>query len=569
MNIRTSVSKTSRETGSRQRERSEIRARYDLVIIGGGISGATLLWDAALRGVPALLLEKNDYASGTSQATSKLIHGGLRYLKNGELRLVRESLRERRVLATIAPHAVRPEPFLYPIYRTSKVGRFMMGVALRVYDLLGFDRNRGLSPELKLPRARFLNRKQTIQAEPGIHTDGLIGAYIYYDYANVNPERLCAEFILSARQRGAHARNYSPVEKVRREPNGLYRITIRDSATGRLHTTLARTVVNAAGPWADYLDRKVTGRIEKNLIRSKGIHLVTRQINREHTVVLFRPDGTHMFIIPWRGKSILGTTDTQFHQHPDRMRVTEADARAVIADVNRMYPAARLSIEDVEYFYGGLRPLVEDGAASGTYNASRKQEILDHAESGYPGFYTVIGGKYTTSRLLAEKTMDLVSRYLPGKFGPCRTDREPLPAGNFRNQDELIARLKHEFPELPEEPIRTLSDRYGANARMILVNMRPGPKHRNNSVESQNAWQLKNGETYYPEEIDYVIQREDIHTIEDLYFRRAGLGTIGPVPESLNKLIVHRMGLLCGWTRKQMQWARQSIRNRYQLAPAR
>ncbi|MBI3396168.1 MAG: glycerol-3-phosphate dehydrogenase/oxidase, partial [Spirochaetia bacterium] len=351
---------------------------YDLIVIGGGITGATILWDAALRGMKAVLLERNDYASGTTQATSKLIHGGLRYLKNGEFGLVRESLRERRTLAHIAPHALRPEAFLMPLYKKGTPGSFLMGTALKLYDLLSFDRNRGISDDLKLPASRYLNRTETLAEEPGILAKDLKGAFVYYDYANVNPERLCSEFIFSARAMGARARNYTEATGIVHQTDSGYAVAVRDRQTGERATITGRSVVNAGGPWADYIEDMVSGSNHHKLRRSRGIHAVTKRIVHDKTVVLFREDKTHLFLIPWRNRTIIGTTDATYDGHPDGLRVTKSDVQDLIGGVNRLFGGHRLGMEDVFYSYAGLRPLVEETSSGSTYNASRKTEIHHH-----------------------------------------------------------------------------------------------------------------------------------------------------------------------------------------------
>lgn len=539
---------------------------FDLMIVGGGITGASILRDASLRGLNAILLERGDYASGTTQATSKLIHGGLRYLKNGEIGLVRQSLRERRILATIAPHALRPESFLFPIYRDRGVGRLAMGTALTAYDLLGFDRNRGVDLEHRLPGTRFLDAATTLAEEPGLDFRKLSGSCIYYDYANLNPERLCVELILAARERGAIARNYTEVRSITRRTDGDYEARVNDRRSGQRGMIRSRSVINAGGPWADYLERLVTGRIDKTITRSKGIHVVTRRFVREKTVVLMKPDRTHIFIIPWRGRSLIGTTDTAFSDHPDQMRVTARDVQTVLEDINGLFPGANLDAqEDVEYFYGGLRPLLAGETGKSSYDTSRRTEILHHARdrktgsAGFAGFFTVLGGKYTTSRHLAQDVVDQVCDYLPGDFGESRSATTPLPAGEFSTLTELVETLERKFPNTDHRKVHVLAGRYGAIAGRILA-ANSGPR-----TESGEVYRLGNGEVYYPEEIDYLVRNEDIELASDLFFRRSGIGTIGPAPETVTRNIIDRMGRSLNWGRREKKSALQEVVNRYRV----
>ncbi len=534
--------------------------RFDLLIIGGGISGACLLWDATLRGLRAVLIEKNDYASGTTQATSKLIHGGLRYLKNGEFRLVRESLRERRTLAAIAPHAVRPEAFLVPIYHKRGTPGWMMGLALRIYGWLSWDRNRGLMDGLRLPGARWLDRDAALAEEPALDPRGLKGAYLYYDYANLNPERLAVEFILSAIERGAIARNYLRAGAVTRDASGDFRVAVRDELSGESTAIRARTVVNAGGPWADYLEEALTGKVERALVRSKGIHLVTRKIIRDKTVVGIKPDGAHLFLIPWRGRTLIGTTDTEYRDHPDRLTVSAAEAARVLEDVNAMFPDACLSLADIDYFYGGLRPLVEDARNQSSYNASRKMEIVDHAAAGFSGFFTVLGGKYTTSRALAEKTIDRVCASLNQPERKCTTAVTPLLGGGFSSSAELCETLSREFPHAPVRKINTLAARYGAIARRILAD----ESERARADDACLA--ISEEEVFYLDEIRHLILHEGVERIGDLLFRRSGIGTAGPVGETVLQRLVEYCGDLLGWSRAERKAEREATHARYRLA---
>lgn len=558
---RTDIQAKSRSERVKRRSLDRLSAdRFDVLIIGGGISGACLLWDAALRGLRAALIEKNDYASGTTQATSKLIHGGLRYLKNGEFGLVRESLRERRTLAAIAPHAVRPEAFLVPIYRGRGTPRWMMGLALSIYDWLAWDRNRGLKDGQRLPGSRWLDRDAALAEEPALDPRGLKGAYLYYDYANLNPERLAVEFILSATERGAIARNYLRAGAVTRDESGDFLVAVRDELSGESAAIRARTVVNAGGPWADYLEAELTGKVERALVRSKGIHLVTRKIIRDKTVVGIKPDGAHLFLIPWRGRTLIGTTDTEYRDHPDRLTVSAAEAERVLEDVNAMFPDACLSLADVDYFYGGLRPLVEDSGRNSSYNASRKMEIVDHARTGFPGFFTVLGGKYTTSRALAEKTIDRVCQALGRPGLPCQSASTPLLGGGYESPAALAQTLSGEFPDAPVRKISALVARYGAVARRILAESSE-PLRRDESCVV-----VSEEEVFYLDEIRYLILREGVERIGDLLFRRSGIGTAGPLSETALQRLVEFCGDILGWSRAERKAEREAALSRYRLA---
>lgn len=274
-----------------------LKSEYDIIIVGGGITGANVLWDATLRGYNCLLVEKNDYASGTSQATSKLIHGGLRYLKNLEFGLVRESLSERRYLAKISPHAVRPMGFIIPI--RSWFQRIQLFLGMELYNALSFDRNQEIDADVKLPRYRWNSLGETIYKVLGLDRKSLKGCFQYYDYANPNPEKHTTEFILSAKEKGAHAFNYLSVTTLRKQNSGGYTVGLTDTLTGKKVLVSSKVVVNSAGPWADVIESMTGVTAEKNWSAPKEFmqwFVIYVEMN-----VLFCPKGMALIFLSFLG----------------------------------------------------------------------------------------------------------------------------------------------------------------------------------------------------------------------------------------------------------------------------
>ncbi|NBU99022.1 MAG: glycerol-3-phosphate dehydrogenase/oxidase, partial [Spirochaetia bacterium] len=437
---------------------------YDVIVIGGGITGAFILWDSVLRGLDPILIEQNDYASGTSCATSKLIHGGLRYLKNAEFSLVRESLVERRILAYLTPHSIKPLGFIMPIYDFKN--QLLMKAGLTLYDLLSFDRNKLLGDDSKIPSYKYLNKEKTILEDPNIPRDHLQGSVLYYDYANENPERHTCDFIFSAKKKGAKAFNYSKVKNIE-YLNNIYSLTVIDKLSSKEFIIKTRTVVNSAGPWADTIDNLALHRNESNLIRSKGIHIITRNISQRYCSIRITKSKKHLFVIPWRGKTIIGTTDTVYNGSPDEFKVSGEDIQDLIEEINE-YLNFKIEPRDVYYYYGGMRPLVDDSTDSlNTYNVSRKNEISNHKHSGRPGFITALGGKYTTSRMLAEKATDQVCETL-GKGKICLTKSVKPDSGMYSDIPTLIRDLKNQNPWISEEKVFNLVTKYGSIAKEII-----------------------------------------------------------------------------------------------------
>ncbi|GBF51892.1 glycerol-3-phosphate oxidase [Leptospira ryugenii] len=530
---------------------SNINREYDIIIVGGGITGANILWDATLRGYRCLLLEKSDYASGTSQATSKLIHGGLRYLKNLEFSLVRESLRERRILAKITPHAMRPMGFLIPI--RSLYAKLILWAGMFLYNLFSFDRNEEILDEVKIPRYIWNSFEETIYKSPNIHPKNVIGSFQYYDYLNVNPERHTCEFIFSAKKKGAHAYNYAKVSSISKTFSGkAYQVKIDDSISGETIYTQTKVLINSAGPWADYIDALAGIPTDTKIIRSKGIHAVVRNICDKECVVAQKRDGSHLFVIPWRNRTIIGTTDVRYDQHPDQFSVTEKDLQELIDDINYAYGFSNLTLNDIVYFYGGLRPLVEDtNHKDETYSASRKAEIFHYNKDGYPGVFAALGGKYTTSRSVAEKIVNQIDIYFGYTDKVCKTKDELLIGAYQKPRLELIRELQAKFPKVSGRKIEILTFRYGTIAEKMLA--KPG----------KYEIPLANGEIFFEEEIDYLCEEEEIIKASDLFFRRSGIGTVGRLGREQLNIVIDHLAKKLSWDQKRKKEEMAEIEKRY------
>src|SRR5215475_6865230 len=315
------------------------------------MAGAGAARDLALRGLSVALVEKGDFASATTSQSSKLIHGGLRYLELFDFGLVRESLRERQLLGRLAPHLVRPLPFLVPIYGNSSRGTIKVRIGLTLYDWLTPGPNR--------ERYRVLKAVDALSLEPGIQPEDLRGAGYYFDDLLLYPERLCLENVLSACRHGARAFNYAQVEEVRRDAQGApTAVSVRDLLTGGVVTLRARVIVNASGPWVDDF-RALAGVRERGthiLRRTKGIHCLLPRIT-ERAIYHSTSDDRMIFVIPWREFSLVGTTDTDFDGDLDRVHATRDEVTYLLGEVRKAVPDPRVALEQVAYTYAGVRPL--------------------------------------------------------------------------------------------------------------------------------------------------------------------------------------------------------------------
>jgi glycerol-3-phosphate dehydrogenase len=405
-------SRNQKTPQKRARTLSEFSEKaVDVLVIGGGIVGAGVARDAALRGLSTLLLDQSDFASGTSSRSSRLLHGGMRYLAQGRIGLVREASLEKRVVGQIAPHLAQPLAFIFPGRKGTAWPRWKLAIGAKLYDVLCGMRNFG--------RSRMLSCSRTLELLPGLSTQGLTGSVRYYD-ALTNDARLVLDTIRSASHHGAAAFNYVRLSAAAVEGD-CWRCELLDSDTEQAHVLRARAVVNASGPWSDRIPQAKT-----SLRLTKGVHLV---VDRDRLPV---PDAVVMaegerilFAIPWGERIILGTTDTDYNGPLDNPMCDDADAKYVLDVVNEAFPGAQLSNADVISTWAGLRPLVADPNGNPS-DISRRHEV----KMSHPGWWDVTGGKLTTYRLMAEETVDAVARYVGKAEAKCKTAALPLLDGN-------------------------------------------------------------------------------------------------------------------------------------------
>jgi len=501
---------------------------FDLIIVGGGITGAAVAYDAAGRGFSVALLEKKDYGWATSAATSKLIHGGLRYLQNLELGLVRESLRERLILENIAPNLVYPIPFLVPGYGDAKRNKWLLRAGLTLYDLLSFDRNKTWDAGKYIPHHAWLSRDEIINLEPEVRAEGMTGGSIYHDCQSLYPERLTLAFIKSAIKNGAKTANYAKVvDFLFSKENKVEGVRVEDQLTGMQTDIKGSLVINCGGPWADIIRNLADKSGGKHQIkRSEGIHILTKKFKTRHAVVMWTPSGRHFFTIPWRGCQLTGTTDMDYEGNPDDYQVSKKSIKGLIQDTNDSIGDGHLSYSDVTHAWGGLRPLVDD-QTEGTYESSRKYEIYDNSTDGMDGLITVEGGKYTTSRHLAESVLKMVENKLHRTPKTAITDKMFLAGCEIKNMTEFMTELKTAYPDFSPETLHFLGANYGTEASKLLDISRQHPEYGEMICEDGQILAS----------VIYAVRNESARTLEDIVMRRTGVGNIGhPGQDRLEKI---------------------------------
>lgn len=400
------------------------QAPLDLLILGGGIVGAGLARDAAMRGLKVGLVEQHDFAFGTSSRSSRLLHGGLRYLAQGRVGLVRESSVEKKIIHHIAPHLAEPLPFIFPTYRGNRNWvLWQLKIGVKIYDLLCGGRNLGQST--------WLNPRAVLEKVPALAPTNLNGAVRYFD-GFTNDARLTLDTLRSADRSGASLVNYCRFQDARRSQAEMWECEIEDRLAGRKFKVRARAVVNATGPWADGLPHS---RVKLRL--TKGIHLVVERAKVPVPETVVMTEGKRiLFAIPWGGRTILGTTDTDYDGPLDDVTADASDVSYVLQITNQFFPDANLAARDVISTWAGLRPLLADPNGKPS-DISRSHEITNPE----PGWWDVTGGKLTTYRLMAEQALDQIVKKLapPGHFRDCRTATEPLlPAAETQNVSSIV-----------------------------------------------------------------------------------------------------------------------------------
>ena len=404
----------------------------DVVVVGGGITGAGVARDASLRGLRVALFEQTDFGSGTSSRSSRLVHGGVRYLEHGHLHLVLESSRERRRLLRIAPHLVRPLAFTWPVYAGARIPQWKLSAGLALYDALALFRN--VAPH------RRLAPDDVLRVEPRLRTDALRGGARYYDAA-ADDVRLVLANIVGAAGQGSLVLNYAQVQGVNRDAQGCYVLDVLDRLTQRAHRVRSRAVVFALGPWSDDVSQLIGDEVPKaGVVASLGAHIAVdrSRVGNAGALTLLAPvDGRVFFVVPAEDLAIVTTTESPTQESPDNARAGRADVQYLLSAVNHYFPSARLTPPDVVSAWAGVRPLAAPNAKGELTSASREHTIAE----AQPGLYIVTGGKLTTYRAMAEEVVDRVAKPLLARFRRAVTQRVPLPGGDVQDAGDAIKAL--------------------------------------------------------------------------------------------------------------------------------
>jgi glycerol-3-phosphate dehydrogenase len=522
---------------------SEI-ASVDLAIIGGGINGAGLAAQAAFSGLSVALFEKGDFASGTSSKSTKLIHGGIRYLEQGRFSLVFEGLHERKRLIESAPHLVHPISFLLPSYKGDKIPAWKLKIGLWLYDLLAGSKN--------IAHHRWFSPAEALKNAPLLNPDGLMGCGLYYD-AQVNDARLVLENIIAAEKAGAHCFNYCQVTRIEKTKGGI-RVFYHDDRSDEAGVVAASCLVNASGPWAGQTAKLISDNAHPLVRPTRGTHIVVPQILSERAVLITtQKDNRVIFVIPWRGYSLVGTTDLDDPENPDKVHPTEEEIFYLLREASRIFPKSSWDRKQVVAAFAGLRPLAwsDGGHAS---DVSREDKLLSDGN-----ILTIVGGKLTTYHAMAEKALVRVKKILKNDAGhgsPLRLPGTPDKPWNLFLKDETSEWVSKY--DLKEDQVFHLAELYGQKAEEVLALLGKDPSLYGD-LHSERPEVLA--------QVAYAVQKEKALHLEDVMLRRLEIGYSpqrwGEAAEKASRLMA---GLL-SWDEKTRQMELDRYRERLYPVP--
>jgi len=520
---------------------------YDVLVVGGGIHGLACAYEAASRGLRVALVEASDFGSGASFNHQKTVHGGLRSLGSGHLGRARESIRERRALARIAPWFLRPLPFLLGTYRSVVKGRLALRAAFKVDGWLGRTRNEGLEPELHLPKARLVSKAATLRLFAGIRPDGLTGGAQWYDYQMVEADRLTLAFAAAGDRAGADLANYVEAVEALREGDRIAGMIVVDRLTNRRLEIKARATVNAAGARAGEVMRLVG--VSRPFPLLRAINLVTSKPASDMALAAPAPGGRMLTLVPWRGRAIVGTGQTPQLVEPGDLGVSAAEIEAFIIDANAAFPALKLTRNDVTLVHRGIVPATAETGR--TPDLKSTSEILDHGN----GAFSVIGVKFTTARATAQRAIGMVARQLGRHLPPSKTAIVPLPGAAIADHEALAIETARDLHmEVPLPAIRHLIALYAESAAAIIRLVHDHP---------ELAEPLGPGTDTIKAEVVYTIRHEMAIKLIDVLVRRTGAGSGGQPAAGVIEAAAHIAQNELKWDGTRVAQEIESVRQFY------
>ncbi|MDJ0795267.1 MAG: glycerol-3-phosphate dehydrogenase/oxidase [Calothrix sp. MO_167.B12] len=532
---------------------------YDLLIVGGGIYGACIAWEASLRGLSVALVEKADFGAATSANSLKIIHGGLRYLQNADFKRMRESIRERTTLMRIAPHLIHPLPVLIPTYGHGMKGKEALRLAMGINDIISCDRNQIKDPQKHIPNGWVISQQECQQLLPGIPYQGLTGGAIFHDAQVYNSERLTISFLHSAVKKGANIANYVQATGFLQIGNRISGITAQDSLSGNQFEIRARMVVNTSGPWINrVLDLVEESRERSQVALARAMNLVIRRpLSPDYAVGISNRNSNSatnkgnrlLFMAPWRGHTLIGTDYTIWDGKLDEFQISESEIQGFLTEINQAYPSAKLTRDDVSFVHGGLLPRIGVDPKNGEPILAKHYQICEHRSAA--GLISVVGVKYTTARDVAQKVVDRVFQSWGQKPPQSLSSVTPIHGGEIDNFAEFLQNAIAKKPhELSEGNIHSLVYNHGSAYPQVL-------KYLNNQFESDKAPVDKY--SMLKAEVLHALREEMAQKLSDVIFRRTELSSVGYPGDEVLQVCVKTIATELGWSYTKIQQELQEV----------
>lgn len=545
---------------------------YDLVIVGGGIFGVCIAWDAVLRGLSVALVERGDFAHASSANCFKMVHGGIRYLQHADLHRIRESSNDRNALLRIAPHLVTPLPFVVPTYGHGKRGKEILRAGLAAYNLITFDRNRDITdPQRRIPPGFVLTRSECLELFPGVKKERLTGGVVFYDAQMYSPARLAVSYLKSAVEAGAHAVNYVETTGFIQKKNRVCGIRVRDLLGMSEIDVRGRMVVNAAGPWASSLLKTALGfqLTPEPMFSRDAFFLVRGRLNKTYALALesttkdadaiLSRGHRHLFLVPWRDYTLIGVWHRVHKGEPSRVTLSTEDLEKFIEEINAAYPDIAVTLQDVCMWHAGLILFGDDDDSGSSLSYGKRSQFIDHSKiHGTDGILTIIGVRYTTARSAAEGVVDLICRRLGRKPRASTTAVTPVYGGQIEKFEVLLRDAIAQAPfGLNSKVMTALVHNYGARYGDVLEYAAQTPALR----------QMLGSSGVVKAEVVYAVRAEMAQKLTDVVFRRTNLGT-GEYPgDSVLQACAVTMASELGWNRQRLLREIEEVRSAFPHIP--
>ena len=533
---------------------------FDVVVVGGGIFGISLTWEAASRGLSVALVERDDFCGATSANSYKMVHGGIRYMQHADFPRIRESCRERSSLLRVAPHLVRPLPILVPTYRSLMKSRLAMRTAMGIYDVVTADRNRGISdPINRIPPGRLMSRSECLELYPDLEEEGFTGGALFHDGQMYNPTRLALSFLRSAVDAGAQCANYVEATGLLREGDRVTGVQVRDRLGDERFDVRGKVVINAAGPWAQHVLGDVRLNPQPTFSRDAAfvvpekripdVALAVQGATKDPDAVLSRGE-RHLFIVPWRHYTLVGVWHVVWERDPDEVNVPDDDLESFISEVQGAMPSLNLKLDDVALWNAGCVLFGENSDGATDLSYGKRSWIVDHqARDGIDRLLTVIGVRYTTARGVAERAIDLACKQFGLTARASTTETTGVYGSEYSQFGDLTGALQQRAPQLSEHAGYALCRNYGARFGDVL--------------DASDAIECLPRATTLKAEVDHAIQAEMAVKLSDIVFRRTDLGTGERPSDAALEWCADRCAAQLGWDADRRQAELDEVSRRY------